>query len=204
MTKRNLYSTCLSLITLFFAISISQPLLAQTSEINIKGVVTESGTGLPLKQVSISVSSTGVTSDTDEKGEFTIAVPNLQAELNFNLPGYNVRNIYLNGREFVTISLVSAAYRSFDNSYNTPTGVIEVKDAVYSVTSLTASDVKRNKATSFDQTLQGKVPGMSVVQQSGMPGSRTYMNVRGFTSLFGNSEPLLVIDGMIHDYSYAN
>ncbi len=204
MTKRHLYSTCLSLITLFFAINITQPLLAQTSEVNIKGVVTESGTGLPLKQVSISVSSTGKTADTDEKGEFTIDVPNLEAELNFNLPGYNVRNIFLSGREFVTVSLVSDAFRSFDNSYYTPSGAVPVKDAVYSVTSLTADDVKRNKATSFDQVLQGKVPGMSVVQQSGMPGSRTYMNVRGFSSLFGNSEPLLVIDGMIHDYSYAS
>lgn len=204
MTKRNLYSTCLSLLTLFFAINIAKPLLAQTSETNIKGVVTESGTGLPLKQVSISVSSTGFTADTDEKGEFTIAVPNLEAELNFNLPGYNVRNIYLNGRDFISVSLVSDSYRSFDNFYNIPSGTVAVKDAVSTVTSLTAGDLKRNKITSFDQALQGKVPGMSVVQQSGMPGSRTNMNIRGFSSLFGNSEPLLVIDGMIHDYSYAS
>ena len=204
MTKRNIYSTCLSLITLFFAINISQPLLAQTSETNIKGVVTESGTGLPLKQVTISVSSTGTSADTDEKGEFTIAVPNKEAELIFNLPGYNVRNIYLNGRDFIKVSLVPDNFRSFDNSFNTPSGNFAIKDAVYSVSSLTANNTKRSKVTSFDQSLQGKIPGMSVVQQSGMPGSRTFMNVRGFTSLFGNSEPLLVIDGMIHDYSYAS
>jgi hypothetical protein len=204
MTKRNLYSTCLSLITLFFAINITQPLLAQTSEVNVTGVVTESGTGLPLKQVSISVSSTGVTAGTDENGAFTIVVPSLEAELTINLPGYNVRNIYLNGRDKVNVTLVSASYRSFDNSYNTPNGAIPVKDAIYSVTSVTASDVKLNKVTSFDQVFQGRVPGMSVTQQSGMPGSRTYMTVRGISSLYGNSEPLLVIDGMIHDYSYAS
>jgi TonB-linked SusC/RagA family outer membrane protein len=204
MTKRNLYTTCLSLITLFFAINLSQPLMAQTPEINIKGVVTESGTGLPLKQVSISVSSTGTTADTDEKGEFTISVPDLEAELTINLPGYNVRNIFLNGREYITVSLVSAEFRTFDNSYYTPTGMINVKDAVYSVTSLTSDNVKYSKVTSFDQALQGKVPGMSVIQQSGMPGHRTFMNVRGISSLFGNTEPLLFIDGMIHDYSYAN
>ena len=204
MTKRNLYSTCLSLLTLFFAINLSQPLMAQTPEINVKGVVTESGTGNPLKQVSISVSSTGTTADTDEKGEFTISVPDLEAELTINLPGYNVRNIYLNGREFITVSLVSAEFRTFDNGYYTPTGVINVKDAVYSVTSLTSDNLKYSKVTSFDQALQGKVPGMSVIQQSGMPGHRTFMNVRGISSLFGNTEPLLFIDGMIHDYSYAN
>jgi len=203
MTKRYLYSTCLSLITLFFAIN-TQPLLAQTPEVDVKGVVTESGTGLPLKQVSISVSSTGKTADTNEKGEFTISVPDLQAELTFNLPGYNIRFIYLNGRDFVTVTLVSDNFRSFDNLYNTPNGAVTVKDAIYSVTSLTAGDVKFSKVTSFDQTFQGKVPGMSVVQQSGMPGSRTYMTVRGISSLYGKTEPILLIDGMIHDYSYAS
>jgi TonB-linked SusC/RagA family outer membrane protein len=45
---------------------------------------------------------------------------------------------------------------------------------------------------------------MSVVQQSGMPGSRTFMTVRGISSLYGKTEPILLIDGMIHDYSYAS
>jgi len=204
MTKTNLYTTCLSLLTLFLAINVTQPLMAQPSEVNITGVVTESGTGLPLKQVTISVSSTGTTADTDEKGAFTIAVPNLQAELIFNLPGYNLRSIFLSGRDFVSVSLVSSTYSSFDNSFNSPLGAVTVKDAVYSISKITADDVQRSKATSFDQTLQGKVTGMSVVNQSGMPGSRTYMNIRGTSSLYANSEPILLIDGMIHDYSYAN
>ena len=204
MTKTYLYTTCLSLLTLFFAIDSTQPLMAQTPEVNITGVVTESGTGLPLKQVTISVSSTGTTADTDEKGAFSIAVPNLEVEIIFNLPGYNLRNIYLNGRDFVEVSLVSTDYKSFDNVYNSPLGPVAVKDAVYSVSPLVAGDVKHSKATSFDQTLQGKVTGMSVINQSGMPGHRTYMNIRGISSLYGRTEPVLFIDGMIHDYSYAN
>lgn len=44
--------------------------MAQTPEVNVTGVVTESGTGLPLKQVTISVTSTGTTADTDENGVF--------------------------------------------------------------------------------------------------------------------------------------
>ena len=204
MTKKYLYTTCLSLLTLFLAINVTQPLMAQTSEVNIKGVVTESGTGLPLKQVTISVSSTGTTADTDEEGAFTISVPNLQAEIVFNLPGYVLRNIFLNGRDFVSVTLVSSDYRSFDNSFNSPTGPLPVKDAVYNITSLTADDLLHSKATSFDQTLQGKVPGMSVVNQSGMPGHRTYMKTRGISSLYANTEPILFIDGMIHNYSYAD
>lgn len=204
MTKKYLYTTCLSLLTLFFAINVSEPLMAQTPDVNVTGVVTESGTGLPLKQVTISVTSTGTTADTDENGAFTIAVPNLKTELIFNLPGYNLRKIFLYGREKVNISLVASEFKSLDNSYNSPNGPQSVKDAVYSVTALTADDLKQSKATSFDQTLQGKVPGMSVVNQSGMPGQRTFMKRRGFSSLYANTEPILFIDGMIHNYSYAD
>jgi hypothetical protein len=184
MTKRYLYPTCLSLIILFFTGFLAQSLLAQTSGVSVKGVVKESGTGLPLQQVSISVSSTGTSASTDEQGAFTIVVPDLQAELIIDLPGYIIRNIYLNGREFVAISLVSSFYRSLDNSYNTPVGAVKVKDATFSVTSITAGDLRNSKATSFDQSLQGRVPGMSVVEQSGMPGHRTFMNIRGISSLY--------------------
>ena len=95
MTKRNLYSTCLSLITMLFVIIGAQPLVAQTAELNITGVVTESGTGLPLEQVSVSVASTGNVAKTNENGEFSIAVPDLNSELIFNYPGYTRRNIFL-------------------------------------------------------------------------------------------------------------
>ena len=202
MTKRFSHSACLSLICLFFTSIITQPLLSQ-DEVNIKGVVTESGTGQPLKQVSVSVSSTGTSSATDEQGAFTIAVPDLQTELIFNLPGYYKRNIYLNGRDNLNISLVSSRYTSMDIEYNSPLGPETHKNTVFSMTALKGSELKMSKTTSFDQTLQGKVPGMMVIEQSGMPGHRTYMNIRGISSLFANSEPLLFIDGMLYEYSYA-
>lgn len=204
MTKRYIQSTCLSLVTLFLVLVAAQPLLAQTSEISITGVVSESGTGLPLKQVTVSVASTGTTADTDENGAFSIAVPDLEAELTVYLPGYTKRSIYLNGRKNVSVSLLAEGAKSFDNVYNTPNGPLSIKDAVYGLTSLLANEYGYSQATSFDQKLQGKVPGMSVIQQSGMPGHRTYMNIRGFSSLYAQNEPLLIIDGMIHDYAYAD
>jgi TonB-linked SusC/RagA family outer membrane protein len=188
---------------LFVVFSFAKPAYGQTTEINIKGMVTESGTGLPLNQVSISVNSTGTSAETDSLGAFTISVPDMQVEIIVDLPGYIKRNIFLGGRDFVNISLVSDKYRTQDNSYNSPLGTAIHKDAVAPVTSLTSSEVDFSKATSFDQVLQGRVPGMMVINQSGMPGNRTYMNIRGVSSLYGRSEPLLFIDGMIHDYSYS-
>lgn len=203
MTKKYLYSTCFSLLVILLTFSI-QPLLAQSTATKISGVVTEAGSGNPLQQVSVSVSSTGLTTSTDDKGAFTIEVPDPQAELVFYLPGYNRRFIYAYGRESIAVSLVPEQYFSLDDTYNTPTGPVQAKDAVFSVSTIESNNLQHSTATSFDQALQGKVPGMSVIQQSGMPGHRTYMNLHGVSSIHANTEPLLVIDGMIHDYTYAN
>ncbi len=203
MTKRFTHSICIFLLSLFISGIGSLPATAQDAGINIKGVVLESGTGLPLKQVSISVKTTGKSTDTDEKGAFSILVPDNQVELIIYLPGYTKRNVFLNGRNFLNISLVADGYKSLDNLYNKPLGTGILKDENYAITSIKADEMKLSIATSFDQSLQGKVPGLSVIQQSGMPGHKTFMNIRGISSLYGKTEPLLFIDGMIHDYTYA-
>jgi TonB-linked SusC/RagA family outer membrane protein len=203
MTKKYLYSTCFSLIVLFFIIG-SVPLMGQIYPVQISGFVTEAGSNLPLRQVSVSVSSTGLTTETNENGMFTIEVPDRQAELVFYLPGYNRRFIYPYGRDSVFVALVSDQYNSLDAVYITPLGQDRIKNAVYPVTALTSEELKNSSATSFDQTFQGRVPGMLVKNQSGMPGHRTFMNIRGISSIYANTEPLLLIDGMIHDYNYAN
>ncbi|MFO7668524.1 MAG: SusC/RagA family TonB-linked outer membrane protein [Bacteroidales bacterium] len=203
MTKKYNATAFLFIMIMLFTGMISPPVSAQESGTEITGVVTESGTGLALAQVSISVASTGVSNSTDEQGVFTLLVPDLKSQIIVNLPGYTTRNIYLNGREHVEITLVRDNYQSPDNSYNTPLGTAVLKDATFAATSLTRRDLKFTKVSSFDQALQGRVAGMSVINRNGMPGSRTFMNIRGYSSLYANNEPLLFIDGMIHDYAYA-
>ena len=204
MIKRNTFSACFSIIVLLFTFFGFQTVKAQDAGLNVKGIVLESGTGLPLKQVTISVTATGTTAGTDENGAFSISVPNNQVELVIYLPGYNKRNIFLNGRESLTISLVSSDFTSFDNTYNDPLGEYILKNATYSLSKLSANELANTSSTSFDQVLKGRVSGLSSIEQSGMPGSKNFLNIRGFSSLFGKTEPLLVIDGMIHEYSYAN
>ncbi|MBN1767562.1 MAG: SusC/RagA family TonB-linked outer membrane protein [Prolixibacteraceae bacterium] len=203
MIKRYLYSTWFSIILVLFVIGLQQPLVAQNSGISVTGVVKESGTGKPLEMVAVSVSSTGLTTVTEPDGTFKLPVPNLQAELLFNLPGYTTLNLFLNGRDAVNVSLVAKEFRSFNDKYNTPNGQLAIKDAVYSLSNVVSDEFAYTKSASSDQVLQGRFAGVDVTQQSGIPGQRTYMSIRGNSSFYGNSEPLLIIDGMIHDFSYA-
>ncbi|MFN8206351.1 MAG: SusC/RagA family TonB-linked outer membrane protein [Bacteroidales bacterium] len=201
MTKRFIFSACLALFVLLF--SQLQQVVAQAPGTTVKGVVLESGTGLPLRQVSISVLSTGVSAETDSLGAFAIEVPGLQELITIDLPGYVKRNIFLNGREMLTVSLVASQFKSMDNSYNSPLGAIPMKDATSAVATVNATDLSLTKASSYEQALQGRITGLHVINQSGMPGVRSMMSLRGFSSMLASNEPLLFIDGMIHEYSYA-
>ena len=49
----------------------------------------------------------------------------------------------------------------------------------------------------FDQALTGKVPGSNILSNSGAPGGGINVRFRGVTSIFGNSQPLWVVDGVI-------
>lgn len=66
--------------------------------------------------------------------------------------------------------------------------------AVYSVK---ADDIKIAGETSIDQMLQGVVPGMSVMVQSGQVGSSPKIRIRGTSTILGNQEPVWVVDGVI-------
>lgn len=169
MTKRYYYLTCLSFMFLGLTFAV-QPLPAQAPGKIVSGMVTESGTGLPLQQVFISVSTTGASTTTDEKGEFSISVPDLHSELIFDLPGYVKRNIFLRNREFISLSMVPIIYKSLDDSYNSPLGVRTLKDAVFPVTGLTVNDLKHTRASSFDQAFQEKSPDYRSPNSQECPG----------------------------------
>jgi len=204
MTKKYSYTACLFMMILLISGIISQPLSAQTSDIEVNGVVTESGSGQALQMVSISVAATGFSTTTDSTGAFTLIVPDLKTQIILNLPGYARRNLYLNGREEIKVALVPVEFSTFDDQSISPLGVSTIKDATYSSSALRKSDLDYTMASSYDQVLQGQVAGMSVINRNGMPGSRTNMNIRGYSTIYGNNEPILFIDGMIHTFSYAN
>lgn len=204
MIKQFQYMMNVTILALAFLCLSIQESLSQESGVNIKGYVFESLGNSPLKGVIISVSSTGQTIETDSLGNFSLNVPNAQSEIIINYPGYVTRKIYINGKSSLLISLVPNSYKTFDNGYNTPYGTQSVKEATYAGAYLQNDELQESPASSYDQTIAGKVAGLHTIEHSGMPGHKSWLNIRGINSIYGKNEPLLFIDGMIHEYNYAN
>ncbi len=78
------------------------------------------------------------------------------------------------------------------------TGYQRVKRNEYAgaATTVTADKIKSTPIASFDQILQGRAPGVSVLSGSGQPGSSASVVIRGSTSILGGSSPLYILDGV--------
>ena len=202
MTKYYQVLICLSfcLVLNVFATGV----LSQESEIKVRGKLLESGTQLPLKQAIISVIATGNIAETNEAGEFEIVVPDLQAEIIVNLPGFDKRRIYLNGKDNVDIYLVPARYKSLDDEVFHPLGTKSRKNLLNSVSTIELHDIHKTPVTSLDQSLQGRIAGIHVIRHSGFPGQKSWLDIGGVSSIYCKNDPFLIIDGMIHETNYAD
>lgn len=183
-----------SLLILFLFVMGS--VLAQTKEIT-GTVVDDSGIPLPGANVLIKGTTTGTQTDFD--GNFTI---NASAEdiLVFSYVGYQ------------TVETTVGTNQNFDIELKPDAAALEEVVVVgygsqkKSVTTGAISSVKAEELEAVpngrvEQTLQGRVSGVTIAQNSGQPGSSATVRVRGLTTFntYGGNTPLWVVDGVIVD-----
>src|SRR5688500_12878778 len=162
----------------------------------ISGKVTDN-TGSPVPNASITVKGTsiGTTSKTD--GSFSLAVPESAKQLEVSSVGFAVHTFDIGTSGVLNIALVNA---SNEIAEVVVTGYTNVKKSQFAgaATVLGASKIVENRPMgSFNQLLQGRVPGMLVNSGSGQPGANAQVTIRGVQSIQGaGAQPLYIIDGV--------
>ncbi len=199
MIKYHSYTCYIYILFLLGIVNIQQ-----TYAQKINGKVIESVTNKPIVSAAIIVPATGKYSQTDSLGFFSIEVPDENARITVQLPGYHARELFLNGRNNLKINMISDNVKSNDDIIQTPLGNYAVKDHNTVVNRVSARKMEFNGFTSVDQAIQGDFAGVQVISQSGMPGEKSWVNIRGLSSIYASNEPLIMIDGMIHFTHYAN
>jgi TonB-linked SusC/RagA family outer membrane protein len=156
-----------------------------------------SASGVPLAGVSIRALETGVMTVTQPDGIFML-MPRENEQVRFSLLGMKpfVYKAVRTEEQMVRLkmdTIVQAIQEVVVNGYQK----IDPRLATGSVTKLSAAEVIEPGAPSIDKMLQGKVPGLMVVNTSGGVNAAPRLRMRGTSTLLGNAAPLWVIDGMI-------
>jgi TonB-linked SusC/RagA family outer membrane protein len=153
----------------------------------------EDGAALPGVYVTIQGTTRGAMSDAD--GNYSIEVEGPEDVLIFSFVGTETQEITVGAQTAINVSLISEAAQLED--------IVVVGYAVQKKVSLTSSvgqvtgeNLTKRPVSNLQQAIQGKTPGLTIIDQGGAPGkTNTVMRIRGITTL-SNNNPLVIIDGI--------
>ena len=159
-----------------------------------KGVVKdEKGVSMPGVAVLIKGTATGTA--TDSKGNFQIKVAKNSA-LIFSFLGMETKTVLVESETPINVEMKEMT-NEMDEVVVTGFQVIKKRESTSSIVSLKAEDFIEPVGTSIDQMLQGKVPGMSVMQMTSTVGAAPKIRIRGSSTIMGSREPVWVLDGVV-------
>ncbi|WP_425393694.1 SusC/RagA family TonB-linked outer membrane protein [Adhaeribacter aquaticus] len=163
-------------------------------------VVSNKGEALPGVTVLVKGTTNGTTTGAD--GTYSLSVPEQPGTLVFTYIGFTSKEVAYRGPGAQNVSLADDS-QALQELVVVGYGVQEKKDVVGAVGVASRKDFGDVAVSNTSQLIQGKVSGVQVVNNSGLPGSGSRIIVRGAGS-FTSTTPLYVIDGIQSDQSTFN
>ncbi|MER0439144.1 TonB-dependent receptor [Emticicia sp. W12TSBA100-4] len=177
---------------LFFLLSLVT--FGQSSKV-VTGKVTD-GNGEAVIGASVAVKGTTKGASTDVSGNFKIEVPNSSTTLVISFVGYDTQEIVVGNKTNFDIVLTSKE-NVLEEMVVIGYGTQKKSDLTGSVGTVKQDQLLERPAASLNQALSGRMSGVQVNTNSGRPGGRTTIRVRGFSSINSSNNPLYVVDGVM-------
>ncbi|RZK25562.1 MAG: SusC/RagA family TonB-linked outer membrane protein, partial [Hymenobacter sp.] len=163
----------------------------------ISGKVTDQATndGLPGVTVLVKGRPTIGTS-TNADGVFSLAIPSSATALVFSFVGYTSQELPLTSANTLSVSL-AADTKQLNEVVVTALGLEANRDQLGTAQStVQGTALVRSGETSVISGLAGKTPGVIITRTSGDPGASANIQLRGPSTILGNNQPLIVVDGV--------
>ncbi|MDX1673270.1 MAG: TonB-dependent receptor [Longimicrobiales bacterium] len=179
---------------------LALPTLLAAQQITVTGTVRDADTAEPIEGVAVRVIGQEGGVFTNSAGQYRIEAPS-DGRLQFSRIGYSSLETDINGLTTVDVLLTMTATQ-LDALVVTGYQTQRRGDITSAVSTVNTEAIEMETSASVLQRLDGAVPGV-VVENSGSPGSRSTVRIRGVSS-FQNNNPLYIIDGQPVEETYAN
>ncbi|MCL6523055.1 MAG: TonB-dependent receptor [Thermoflavifilum sp.] len=177
------------------------PHVEQLQTVVVHGRVTDTA-GRPLIGVTIQVKGSTAGTVTNENGEFQIEVPD-DAVLIVSYVGYQSVEIPVGGRSSLSVVL-RPSVSQLNEVVVVGYGTQKKLDVTGAVAQINGSDIAKQSSVNAISALQGKVAGVQITN-SGAPGASPEIRIRGLGTVYGDPNPLYVVDGVWYsDISFLN
>ncbi len=166
--------------------------MAQTQ---VRGTVVDEN-GEPAIGVNVQVKGTTQGVATDVNGKFTLSAP-ANGKLIISYMGYTTQEVAVSANVNVKLVpdtqvlgevVIEAGYSSTTRRSFTGTAA-----------TVSADQISSKNVSNVSNALAGEVPGVTVINSSGQPGTSASIKIRGIGSVNGNTDPLYVVDGIPYE-----
>ena len=166
---------------------------ATFGQITVKGTVKDKG-NVPIPGVNLMVKGTASSAATDFDGNFTISVPNKNAQIEFSFIGFANKTISV-GEQTVLNVILEESSQVLDEIVVVGYAAVKKSDVTSSISSIKGKELQTMTVGNVAESLQGKVAGVQVTGQGG-PGAQPRVLIRGISTVNLNTDPLYVVDGI--------
>jgi len=183
------------LLTALFTGFILSSVMAQ--ERIVRGKVTSSDDGMPLPGVSVVVQGTTKGTATDAGGVYSLSLSGAENVLLFSFVGFKTTTIAVGDQTVIDVVLESDV-TTLGEVVVVGYGTQRKVDITGAVVQVDGQEISKQVSINPISALQGKVAGVQITN-SGAPGASPEIRIRGTGTIYGNANPLYVVDGVWYD-----
>lgn len=149
----------------------------------------------PLIGASVLVKGTTSGTVTEVDGTYSVRVPEDGVVIVFSYTGFETVEVTLGASNVVDVVMQEGVQLNFVTV--TALGIVKDRDKTPTASSqVDGGNVVRSGETGVIQGLSGKAAGLQITKTTGDPGAGAFIQIRGQSTITGNLQPLIVVDGM--------
>ncbi|MCX2681971.1 SusC/RagA family TonB-linked outer membrane protein [Galbibacter sp. EGI 63066] len=169
-------------------------------QLQVSGSITDEQ-GIPVTGAHVFIQGTMKGTEADFDGNYSLLVPSTESILVVGSLGYKTQEIVVGDRNKIDVVLIRDVSELDEVVISTGYQKIEPEQSTGSVSTLTPREYdSRINTTNFLQGIQNKIPGLLINNDVQFEGNNLFQ-IRGISTINGNSSPLIVVDGFPTDLS---
>lgn len=161
----------------------------------VSGKVTDQD-GLPIVGATVLIKGTTSGIATDFDGNYTLMVPDPANVLVFSSLGFETQEVTVANQTTINVTLEEDINELDEIVINAGYYKVSQRETTGNISRIAAKEVEKQTVTNPISILQGRVPGINVLQNSGLPGASFDILIRGTNSITANNAPFYIINGV--------
>ncbi|WP_090388644.1 SusC/RagA family TonB-linked outer membrane protein [Niabella drilacis] len=178
-------------LMIFVFLLVTAAAVAQTNI--IQGKVTDDK-NQPVAGATIEIKGSQTATLSKDDGSFILNVPANAKTLQVSFVGYATQDVAITGDD-LSISL-KPSQQALEEVVVIGYGTARKKDLTGAMVTINEKNFNKGIMTNPDQLIQGKTPGVMVINNTGQPGGTVTVRIRGNSSIRASNNPLFVLDGI--------